>query len=264
MNMFGALIFALNEAKFIGYVLRSYLASPLVKVIVVVEGCVALNAHAANEYGLSKDGMADVIGAVMADDDRIVYERYGWAENKAELRTRCIRLCEEWCPSVAYYLQTDGDEIITPDDLKALKAEIDKHQPDMILFKYWHFWKRPDLVAVGSLWDAYIPRCYKNHGMGMYFTNHAGGPRRPGGFHLKSQFNSSVRVYHYGPMKDRQDVMDKLEFYRKRDNLGLDTWTDWKPGRPTHWTHSGGGAIKFAGQHPPAIAGDVWDLVPKR
>jgi hypothetical protein len=263
--VFGVLIFALNESKFIGYALRSYLQSPLVKVVVVVEGCVVLNAQAANAYGLSRDGMADVIAAVMADDptDRIIYERYGWAEKKAELRTRCIRLCEEWCPDVGYYLQTDGDEIITPDDLKILKAEIDRQKPDLVSFKYWHFWKQPDLVAVGSLWDAYIPRCYKNHGAGMYFTSHAGGPRRPGGFHLKVKFNSSVRVYHYGPMKNGRDVMDKLEFYRKRDNKGVDTWTDWKAGKATHWTHGGGGAVKFTGQHPPVIAGDVWKLIPE-
>jgi len=264
--MFGVLIFALNESKFIGYALRSYLQSPLVDIIIVVEGCVALNAHAANEYGLSKDNMADVIGAVMAEDTtggRIVYERYGWAEGKAELRTRCIQLCEEWCPDVAYYLQTDGDEIVTPDDLKTLKKEIDKHKPDLVLFKYWHFWRQPDLVATGSLWDAQIPRCYRNYGAGMYFTSHAGGPRRPGGFHLKGQFHSSVRVYHYGPMKDKRDVLDKLAFYQARDGKGTDTWTGWKKGKPTHWTHGGGSAIKFTGQHPPAIAEDVWKLVPK-
>ena len=263
--MFGVLVFALNESKFIGYALRGYLSSSLVKKIAVVEGCVQLNKHAANEDGLSKDDMAEVVEKIMAEDDtdRIVYERMGWAENKSALQTRCIELIED-TPGIEYYILAGADEVYDPADLNRLDKEIKRlGKPDIPLYEFIHFWKRPDLRATGSMWDTWMHRCYRNYGKGMRFGNHAGPPLKPDGSQLgPSVKTKGVKVYHYSAMKDKQDIKDRLRLYQARDRLGTDTWTNWRPGQPTQWTHGGGTAEPYHGKHPPAIARDVWALTP--
>lgn len=263
--MFGVLVFALNEGKFIGYALRGYLSSPLVKKIAVTEGCVKLNAHAANAHGLSKDNTADVVRKVIAEDktDRIVYERMGWVEGKSVLQTRCIELIED-TPGIEYCILAGADEIYDPADLERLKKEIQRlNKPDVPLYEFVHFWKRPDLRATGSMWETWMHRCYRFHGKGMRFGHHAGPPLKPDGSQLGPSVKvKGVKVYHYSAMKDSRDIKDRLKFYQQRDKRGTDTWTHWKPGQPTQWTHGGGTAEAYHGPHPPAIRDDVWALVP--
>jgi len=263
--VFGILIFALNEGKFIGYALRGYLSSPLVKKIAVVEGCVQLNKHAANDDGLSKDDTADVVRKVMAEDssDRIVYERMGWVKNKSALQTRCIELIED-TPGIEYYILAGADEIYDPADLERLDKEIKRlGKPDIPLYEFVHFWKRPDLRAKGSMWDTWMHRCYRCYGKGMRFGNHAGPPLKPDSSQLGPSVKvKGVKVYHYTAMKDNRDIKDRLKFYQARDKRGTDTWSNWRPGQPTQWTHGAGTAEPYHGPHPPVIAADVWALVP--
>jgi len=210
--------------------------------------------------------MNKVVKAVIAEDktDRIVYERVGWVENKSALQNRCIELMEQHASRVEYYILAGGDEVYDPADLERLKKEIERlHRPDIPLYEFVHLWKRPDLRAVDSMWDTWMHRCYRNHGKGMRFGHHAGPPAKPDGSQLNPGVKvRGVRVYHYSAMKDKRDIQDRIKFYQQRDGKGKDTWTDWQPGKPTQWTHGGGTAKAYDGPHPPAIAADVWGLVP--
>jgi len=67
----------------------------------------------------------------------------------------------------------------------------------------------------------------------------------------------NVFVHHYGAIKDQKNILDKLEYYRRRDSkFGLvvkDTWSNWKEGEETQWTHSGGSVVPYSGDHPQEI-----------
>lgn len=264
--MFCALLFVLNEGKFIRYALEGYLSSPLVEKIIVVEGCVKLNKAAGSDDGLSTDNTAKVVANVSKGDKskRIVFEQYGWAEGKSELQNRCMELAEKHAPNAKYFILAGGDEVYAAADLERLKKEIERlGNPDIPLYEFVHLWKRPDWRAKGSTWDWWMHRCYRNHGPGMRFGFHAGPPMKPDGSKLKDGVKvRGVKVFHYSAMKDKKDILDRIGFYKLRDRKGRDTWTDWSPGKPTQWTHGGGTAEPYTGPHPPVIADVVWDLVP--
>jgi len=53
-------------------------------------------------------------------------------------------------------------------------------------------------------------------------------------------------------MKDVEDIKAKLDFYATRDTklTVKDTWTNWKEGQETQWTHGKGTVERYTGSHP--------------
>jgi len=228
--------------------------------VAVVEGAVNLFAHAATEDGLSLDDTADKVFGVQRREngDKIIYERYGWALDKSELRNRALMLLGR---DITHVLVVDGDEVWKQEDLdKLVQAMRENPKTGVFLFNLYHFWKQKDLIAVGGQWDSTLFRCFKYHNKALHWKLHQLPVVDSEGRFINVTDGSlkldNVHVYHFGYMKSEKNVQDKLEFYRKRDGGTLtvkDTWTNWKTGQPTQPTHGGGTAVKFNGELPEEV-----------
>lgn len=255
----GVITIALNEEEFINPSLRSMLKMKNVKKIAVVEGCVSLNESQANEYGLSQDQTKNRIMNVIDSDPhgKIVYDRYGWAEDKAELRNRALDLLGK---DVDYIMVVDADEVWKEEDFDILMRYIkSKPRTSVVWYPALHFWKSFDMVAVGGQWDAPLFRFFKYADKSLRWREHHTPVVNKEGISItalgQEAFINHVKFYHYGSIKPQSKILAKLEYYKKRDtDLNVvDTWSNWKPGDPTQWTHGGGTAIEYRGDHPEEI-----------
>lgn len=247
-----ALYIVLNEQQYVRQSLESVLKRPEVKEVIIVEGADRRYPRA-NKNGLSVDDTARAIRSVIKrhPGKRIIYERHGWADGgKEELRQRCIDLSSKQ----GWGLYVDGDEVWSDDNwqrlIDGIAANSDK---GIIYYKHHHFWKRPDLVAVGGQWDQMLFRLFRFTGNNK-ITFHGGAPTNTKEHGIAKL--PDVYVHHYGYMKSADDVKAKLAYYAKRDTklTVKDTWTDWKEGKPTQPTHGGGTVEAYTGEHPEGIA----------
>ena len=254
----GVVTIALNEDEYIDKSLRSVMKHPAVKKVAVVEGSVRKFAHAASKSGLSIDNTREKVLDVLQDDEegKIIYDRYGWAFDKSELRNRAIDLLGD---AIDYVLVVDADELWKTEDLDRLIGYFMKNLDKTVFWpSFYHFWKKKSQVAVGSQWDMPLFRCFKYSDKSFRFKEHHLPPRNEKGDLATSQgevFLDDVFVYHYGYMKSDERVQEKIKFYEKRDKqlFVKDTYTNWKPGQPTQPTHGGGSVEKFKGNHPKEI-----------
>lgn len=262
--MFSIFTFVLNEAKFLPYAIKSWLESPLVSRVAVVEGCVRLNETAdVTEAGLSTDGTGEAVRRLQREHPRgkdVSFEQIGWVADKAVLQNRGLQLLRLF--QTPWVIIAGGDELYKAEDLEVLAEACRATKANVVTYPFYHFWRRPDVVAKGSSWDVWMHRCYRVN-PGMRFKAHNAPPTGCGGTQAKCP---GCHVYHYVGMKDKPTVDAKVAFYKKRDGHRLkvqDTWTDWRWGDKTQWTHSGGSAERFKGEHPSVIASEVWQLLPR-
>lgn len=256
----GVITIALNEQKFVGASLQSVIKHSNIKKVAVVEGAVNLFAHAATKNGLSKDNTANEIRKIMDQEkgNKIIFEQYGWSADKSELRNRALTLLGK---DITHVLVVDADEVWKQEDLDNLvQAMKDNPHTGVFLFPFHHFWKNKDLVATGGQWNAQLFRCFHYSDKSLHWVNHAAPVVNQYGRFInvaEGQINlENVHVYHFGYCKDEQDIIDKLNYYDKRDGSVLEvknTWSDWKEGKDTQPTHGGGTAEKFMGKHPKEI-----------
>jgi glycosyltransferase involved in cell wall biosynthesis len=259
----GVVTIAINEQKFIGASLRSVIKHPNIKKVAVVEGAVNLYAHACNDSGLSVDNTQSEVIKVMDDKfgNKIVYERYGWANDKSELRNRALELLGR---DLDYILVVDGDEVWRQEDLDNLvEAMRANPQVGVFRFPFYHFWKSKNQIAVGSQWESFLFRCFKYTDKSLRWRSHEKPVIDSKGRQIDktagAKVLNNVHVYHYGYMKDDKDVKAKLEFYKKRDkHLNVvDTFTKWRKGKSTQPTHGGGTVSSFKGNHPNEVEGII-------
>lgn len=259
----GVITIALNEEQFIKSSLRSTIKHKNIKKVAVVEGAVNLF-PLSNENGLSIDKTADAVRTVQTEPngDKIIYERYGWANDKSELRNRALTLLGN---DITHVLVVDADEVYRQEDLDNLvQAMKDNPNTGVFLYPFYHFWKNKNLVAQGGQWDSQMFRCFRYADKTLHWNRHEAPVVNAEGKFLnvvegKVELDN-VHVYHYGYCKDKANVLAKLEYYKKRDGHILDvkdTWSDWKEGDPTQPTHGGGTAVKFKGIHPPEVKGVI-------
>lgn len=260
----GVITIALNEGKFIKSSLRSVIKHPNIKKVAVVEGAVNLYPRA-NDKGLSVDNMPKQIREVQAQDyngEKIIYERYGWAKDKSELRNRALTLLGK---GITHVLVVDGDEVYKQEDLDNLvQAMTDNPKIGVFLYPFYHFWKQKNLVATGGQWDSQMFRCFKYSDKSLHWKRHELPVVDKKNVFINVSDGKleldNVHVYHFGYMKDQEDVKAKLEYYKKRDGHILnvkDTWSNWKVGEPTQPTHGGGQAVAFEGTHPDEVRGVI-------
>ena len=260
----GIITIALNEEKFIGASLRAIIKHPNVKKVAVVEGAVNLFNHSATPQGLSLDNTAQEVLKVIEEEpngNKIIYDRYGWATDKSELRNRALNLISK---NLDYILVVDADEVWKKEDLDKLVDGMREHpEIGVLLFNHHHFWKRKDLVAIGSNWNIHLFRCFKFQDPTLHWDRHEMPVVDFQGRYINKTDGflvlSDVYVYHYGYLKSDKEVQNKIEYYRKRDrHLQVkDTFTNWKKGDPTSTTHGGGEAIPFEGTHPSEMEGII-------
>jgi glycosyltransferase involved in cell wall biosynthesis len=246
----------LNEEKFIEASLRAVLRRKEVAQVIVVEGADRRYPSASSE-GLSTDSTSAIIKKIKKEfPKRVIYEQVGWVDGKEALRQKCIDLSDH----EGWGLFVDGDEV-WGDPYWSRLMEAMKENPEIgvIYFKHLHFWKQPDLVAVGSQWESRLFRCFRFAEKDLKIVEHAGEPNLPVGGKLGGKYgriiDNTVKLHHYGAMKNKKDILDKLEFYKKRDtNLEVkDTWSEWKEGEPTQWTQGNGTVKKYTGSHPKEV-----------
>lgn len=254
----GVITIALNEEKFISASLSSVLKHKNIAKVAVVEGAVNLFSHAANDEGLSVDRTQDKVLQVMKKaGNKLIYERYGWASDKSELRNRALQLLGK---NIDYVLIVDADEVYKQEDLDNLvQAMKDNPRTGVFLYSFYHFWKKSDTIAVGGQWNSQMFRCFKYEDKSLHWEHHGAPVVNGEGQFINvtdgSKVLDSVHVYHYGAMKDEKRILEKLEYYRKRDtNLKVkNTWSEWEPGKETQWTHGDGTAEPFTGSHPEEV-----------
>jgi len=257
----GVVMCVLNEEKFVKSSLRSVIKHSNIEKVAVVEGCVTLNEGNANQQGLSLDNTAKEICKVINEENgrKIIYDRYGWAGSKSELRNHALKMLGD---DMDYILVVDGDEVYKQIDLDKLVGSMIEN-PDATVFKikHLHFWKDGKTLTVGSMWDAYLFRCFKYEDKTLHWERHEAPVVSRDGESVETlgkvvEFKK-VFVYHYGYMKSNDEVKAKIDYYKKRD-LKLtvkDTYSSWKKGEETQPTHQGGTIKKFKGTHPPEMRG---------
>jgi len=262
--MFVIFTMALNESKFLGYAIRSWLASGLVQAAVVVEGAVESMADFATKEGHSTDGTWDLLQKLKGEyQDRLYIERAGFVPDKKDLQNAGLEIIHTQLRRKPKWVIIAGaDELYTVDGLKILAKHARKTEANVLLYPFNHFWRRPDLVATGSSWSMWMHRCYR-YFPNLKFRTH-NSPPVPSG--RTERVNDGVQVFHYVGMQDAESITSKLALYQRRDGGRLkvrDTWTNWKWGDQTQWTHDGGSVKRFDGEHPDVIASAVWDMIPK-
>jgi glycosyltransferase involved in cell wall biosynthesis len=248
----GVVIIALNESKFLDVAIQSVFDHNHIEKIAVVEGCDVVNKDNADPYGLSVDFQYEEVNYLLSP--KIIYSQYGWSANKAELRNHALEILKEKCN---YILVLDGDEAWNNENLDKLVNEIKKN-PDtgVFWFKTWHFWKKNNQVTVGGQWDKPLFRFFKFEDKTLHFERHELPPVDKDGIQINvrdgEKFFNDIEFYHYGGLKGNKEIKEKLDYYKKRDDhlKVVDTFTNWKPGDPTQWTHGGGTVEEFNKDHP--------------
>lgn len=265
----GVVTIALNEEEYVGASLRSMIKMPNVKKVAVVEGATKLygkeNKDRVDRNGLSVDNTEVEVKKVIDSDkeNKIIYERHGWAKDKSELRNKCLELLGE---SFDYIMVVDADEVWKEEDFERLMDYISGHpETSVVWYPAFHFWKHPDLIAVGSQWDKHLFRFFRYDDKSLHWgKHHTPVVNKDGKDATQLGFEAvldNVHFYHYGAMKAGENIEAKLKYYKARDKE-LDvknTWKDWKKGRDTQWTHGGGSTERFDGDHPV----EVIDIIEK-
>jgi len=255
----GVITICLNEENFIFPSITSVLKHPNIAKIAVVEGLVEQNEHTPNKGGLSADGTKnEVLRAIEQDDEgKIIYDRYGLAGNKSELRNRGLELVGK---DMDYILVVDGDECWKHEDLDKLIKYAQSYPKATVLYpKFLHFWKSPNLIAVDGQWEAKLFRFFRYEDKSLHWELHETPVVNKDGILIDALGDEEdledVHVYHYGYMKPAERIKEKLLYYKKRDNDldVVDTFTDWKEGDKTSPTHGSGTVSRFDGEHPEAV-----------
>lgn len=254
----GVVTIALNEEQFIAASLKSVIKHPSIQKVAVIEGAVDL--FPTHKDYLSVDETRDEILGVMKGKygHKIVYERYGQAKNKSELRNRALSMLH----NCNYILVLDADELYTQEDLDKLVEAI-KENPSVQTFVYPfnHFWKNTKQITTGGQWDVKLPRFFKFSDKGTHWTLHQHFPVNSQGIQLDriSRKEIDIHCYHFGYCKDEERVTDKLTYYKNRDkNLTVkDTYSSWKKGQETQPTHGGGIVSSYSGTLPEEIRGVI-------
>lgn len=270
----GVCSFAVNEEKFIGYSIRSFMACKAVKMIVVVEGCVkGYPRKDVSSKGLSTDGTADIVRDLMKRENggKIKFIQAGWVNSKKDLQNHGFQAIRQKLGEAAIYMLAGADELYHPHELVALQGMFKANpRAKIVLYPFYHFWWRPDLVCVGSSWSVLMHRAYRRPGLPMIFGHHAAPPADCGKgprIHAKNaRGDYIVKCYHYTGMHDKDKIDARLQLYKERDGHRLrvaDTWNNWRWGLRTQWTHGGGSVRRFNGGHPAVIEPDVWKLTPR-
>lgn len=228
--------------------------------MVVVEGA-DRKYPKASEKGLSVDNTSKEISKVfkMFPNKKRVYRGMGFVDDKIQLRQECIDIVyKRFRPSPSDWgLFVDADEVWSDGNWEKLMEALKlSSHAGSVYFNFLHFWKQPDLVAVGGQWDSKLFRLFRFVEPKLQLTGHAQEPVCQDGHKVSERYGridtSGIYLHHYGYCKDSDDVQNKIAYYAKRDtHLSVtDTWTDWEKGKDTQPTHGGGSVENYHGLHP--------------
>lgn len=259
----------INEEQYIEATMRSYMKRPEVAGIAITEGADRLY-KAATFQGFSQDYTQQVAFSLIHENGEYkksaTYSMYGWAQDKAELWNNSIRLLRDELElklkSEDWILLCCGDEIYRDDQWELLIGAM-KANPNAgaIYITPYHFWKDFKHITMGSQWDKAMPRAFRYCDDSVNFIEHNLPPYVDGMNKLDTNVSEfgvlypAIHVHHYGAVKPTELVQAKLAYYQERDKeLHIeDTYTNYREGQPTQWTHGGGYVVETRMGHPVEI-----------
>lgn len=163
------------------------------------------------------------------------------------------RMREENRDENAWAIYLQSDEVLHEQDLSLIKADIQKareQNADVMRFRYMHFWKKHERIAIGERWYPQEIRAFKvnsqiiSHGDAQTFE----------GWH--KAYESDAHIWHYGHVRDEKAYRAKLDqmsryyqrglkYYRKKLRSWIkDTFFDEK-------------TVPFFGDHPALMHGRI-------
>lgn len=250
----GVIMIALNEEELIHASLISITKHTAVHKVAVVEGAVENFPTHLNFLSIDRTRQEILKAIDSRYGHKIIYEQYGRADNKAELRNRALSFLTD----CNYILVVDADEMYLVEDIEQLVEEIQANATvQAFRYPFYHFWQNTSQITTGGQWDVMLPRFFKFTDKSIRWQEHELFPVNSQGIRLNevSEKEINIHCYHFGYCKSKERVADKLEYYKKRDtNLTVtDTYSHWQPGQPTQPTHQGGVVKPFSGKLPPEI-----------
>lgn len=231
----------LNEEDYIQYSLRSIY--PYVDEIIIVHGSTQY-AGLTNSMGLSIDNTHNKIQEFIENEDmdgKVIYEVVGKRPTKTQLRNKYIELAtKDWI------LVVDGDELYTKEDIDRLKDYV-ANDPELVHIFYPQHWFWKDFKHVCVIDEEKVHSMNKfitfqdKNGkyarQGQYherfFKNRIGFKHRgshsvvtdesnrdvyiDGFYQNKRIFAEDVHRYHYGYIKKKKNLEERVRYYGLRD-----------------------------------------------
>lgn len=223
--IFGSIV--LNEAEYILANLQQHYA--YCDHWIIVEGADRRYPRdRVDEHGFSTDGTADIIRWFPDPDEKIIFIRHGWADNKCELRNRYAAMAHDDAVVVI-----DADEFLTHRSMEVLLDRL-KHAvtPASIQIPHIHLWKDRQTVITGGYYDVPHDRAYRWANGCSYLDNHNdpclsdGRPLRTLPSYrrhlrlLEPMFNGWTHDepfwLHFGFCKRAENIGDKNAYYLNR------------------------------------------------
>lgn len=244
---------ALNEEEYIENVLRNFYDWECCHQIIIVEGAVKLYPKDNVKKGHSTDRTIEIIKNFPDPQNKIVLVQGEW-KNKMEQRSQYAKRI-----TGDYMFVVDADECYIKADLDILKNEV-LSKPNVELWRFnqdpnpsrrgiIHFWHGIDKHVIGGYWNVPHNRIYKFSKGLRYTTNHNHPAKKNGKAVVKDNVKTEttkIKCYHLGFSKCKQNMADKIQFYknrgegkeknpqlRKRRQMYVDcrdAWFNWKPG----------------------------------
>jgi len=234
-----ACMIALNEAEFIGHNLRSHLALPWIDQFVIVEGAVDKYVHAAGPDSHSNDGTIDIIKDIQKNHpqgQKIELITGKWRDKEQQRNAYLEKVRNGWI------LLIDADEFYREEEITKVVETAQIQDLDCIVFPHRHFWHDFHHYAYSVGWcktQLRFSKFKKGWKYNVHYTlsDDKGrnlqwdGAYRNTRAYASNCVNLAYKkedlaggilplkcwIYHCGYARDRQYMVDKLAFYRKRD-----------------------------------------------
>lgn len=142
----------------------------------------------------------------------------GWVisseTNKALKYLRDSLTAHEYKHGWGLYLQSD--EVLHEEDYEILIQDIEYAEQngyDSISLTYLHFWQKHDQIAITKNWYPYAIRLIK---LDSFIESYADGQSFR---NYKKTFQSDVRIFHYGHVREEKAYREKIKFQNSFHHL---------------------------------------------
>lgn len=196
--------------------------------IIIVEGAVKKAAHMATERGHSLDNTLEVIRSLPDPNGKIkLIMQDGFWKDKSEMLDAIVP-----CVEGTWFFRIDGDEVFGEKDIVQLSNFAKKDKNTFVIkCNFINFWKDPDTVIRGGMWDQppHVTLFRMDNGLKHSGYHHC-FPRDNEGrslrslpyYHRKTK-QLPINIYHYGYIREAKWVSGKIIFlYRRDKKLRLD------------------------------------------
>lgn len=137
-----------------------------------------------------------------------------------------------------WILVVDDDEIYKKDEIAWLRKWIESEASqkyNTIRYPLYHFWKSPNKIITGHMWNQMLERCFRNM-EGLIYNVHHTVSDKEGRFLNGSSYykdtvfvTDNIHIYHYSYLKNPEYIRNKIRYYMLRDNpnCNIDNVDEW-------------------------------------